>query len=64
MDEINRSCGKKRKHGTQESAQLQVAQLRQSDSDPRNIKSLVAYRCRFCRYWHVGHDRYRSKVPA
>lgn len=69
--QADRQCGKKKKHGSIVSAGMQLASLVEKKSDPRGVKNLQVYRCKFCHYWHVGHwrknytgPRSETRVPA
>lgn len=45
-----RCCGKKIRHGSLSSAQEHARSV-----PKRPGRKLTAYKCRFCRYWHVGN---------
>jgi hypothetical protein len=53
-----RSCDRKRRHESKESAERQKAQLTR-DTGSAWFRMQV-YRCRHCNGWHVGHTG-RSK---
>jgi len=45
-----RACGRKRRHSTIDLAYIEVAKARESGHH------VIAYRCKFCRQFHVGHE--------
>lgn len=45
-----KACAGKVRHGSQEEATAHAIHLRRKDGD-----RVRAYRCPFCRSWHVGH---------
>jgi hypothetical protein len=54
-----RECGTKIRHETKESALGQAGQLRRRFAATRSTANV--YRCRWCKYWHVGHQPRRRR---
>lgn len=50
-----RQCGTKRRYRSHKKAMEVALRLERKDGD-----AMSAYRCRFCGWWHIGHDRYRK----
>lgn len=50
-----RSCGHKIRHPS-----LVTAEVHARTVVPRPGRTLEAYRCKFCRFWHVGHARTKT----
>lgn len=46
-----RKCGRKQKHDTLETALQAAVRLHRA----KGGEWLQAYRCRFCKKWHIGH---------
>lgn len=51
-----RSCTGKHQHKTRNDAMDHLWNLRRKDAAVR----MHAYRCKFCKYYHVGHYRRRN----
>lgn len=49
----DRSCDGKRRYATKGGAREVVIRIARQQRD----ESIVAYRCRICGFWHVGHCR-------
>ena len=47
-----RACGKKRRFPSRDAATHEAERLEREAGGIR----LVAYRCRYCDRWHVGHE--------
>lgn len=47
------NCRRKRRYHSQQQAQRSLARRRKAD--PGAVEGVVAYRCCFCRGWHLGH---------
>lgn len=56
--EKGRSCGGKRRFASEREAEDAAYLIRMQGGD-----ELLAYRCRFCRAWHLGHGRAGQPPP-
>ena len=56
-----RSCGDKIPHMSEEVADKWIKDFHKSIS--RKAHKMVAYQCRFCSHWHVGHKIGTKKLP-
>lgn len=54
--DAERSCGTKHKHASMGKAMAHIRSVRRRFGDDA-AAGMVAYRCRFCKAWHVGHGR-------
>ena len=54
----DRSCRGKRQYSTHQSAKKAAEQVQQLDHN-----HMRAYRCAYCFFWHVGHDKYWYLKP-
>lgn len=53
----SRGCAGKVRHPTRAHAEAVIAEIRATGRDSwRRNRQLQAYRCRWCRFWHHGHD--------
>ena len=50
----SKSCGSKVKHRTEEGAKIHIKNIYRKNQTYHNMK---AYKCKFCGFWHVAHDR-------
>lgn len=53
-------CRGKVRHGTEADADAHLARLLRTETAARRRRegTLKTYRCKWCNFWHVGHDRF------
>ena len=50
-----RRCARKTSYETRGDAEW-VARLRREHDDVPGLADVAAYRCRYCGWWHLGHE--------